>query len=127
MTHNQLQVLHVLRLLFYILAAVTLLLGIVGAVIIFGSSARLPDALFTLQVLGLQAFSDLIVGLIRPVLINSGIVLLVLAVLISLLSFGGGQLVGAALQINERLMAHERQLERLNAQLVLPADPKAGA
>lgn len=127
MTHNQLQVLHVLRLLFYILAAVTLLLGIVGAVIIFGSSARLPDALFTLQVLGLQAFSDLIVGLIRPVLINSGIVLLVLAVLISLLSFGGGQLVGAALQINERLMAHERQLERLNAQLALPADPKAGA
>lgn len=126
MPHNQRQMLRLLRILLYILAALTLLLGIAGALSIFASSARLPEALFTLQVLGLQAFSDLIVGLVRPVLINSGIILLVLSVLISLLSFAGGQLVGAALHIDDRLLEHERQLQILNAQLAQPPDQTAG-
>lgn len=127
MPDNQRQILRLLRTLLYILAIVTLLSGILGAVFIFGSSSRLPDALFTLQVLGLQAFSDLIVGLVRPVLINSGIFVLVITALISLLSFAGGQLIAAVLKLDERLGEHERQLQQLNAVLALQSERMEGA
>jgi hypothetical protein len=85
MPHNQRQILRLLRTLLYILAITTLLLGIAGSIFVFASAARLPDTLFSLQVLGLQVFSDLIVAMVRPVLINSGIFVLVIGILVSLL------------------------------------------
>jgi hypothetical protein len=110
--------LKILQVLLYSLAAIILLLGIFGGISLVSMSSALPNSLISLQVLGLGVFVDLLTGLLGPVLINLGIGVLVIALVMSLLAFSAGRLLGITLELDQRLEIQARQLDELRNHLI---------
>jgi Ca2+/Na+ antiporter len=118
--------LKVLRGLLFILALIILVLGILGAFSLISMRSALPNMLIGLQAIGLGVFVDLLTGVLGPVFINLGIAVLVIALVMSLLAFAAGQLIGTTLEIDKRLAMQEKQLEVLRRdQAFLTTDTQA--
>jgi hypothetical protein len=117
----------VLRALLYIFAAIILVLGVLSALSLFSMGSALPNMLITLQAIGLGVFVDLLAGILRPVFINLGITILVIALVISLLAFATGKLIGLTQEMNQRLEIQERQMEQLRSRPAIPTTATQGA
>ncbi len=77
-----------------------------GAVLVWGLvqlAASLPNRLMGLFVLGGQALSQLLTGLLRPALTTAAVALALWTVVLSLLLFTAGRLVQRSLRTAQRL------------------------
>lgn len=94
----------VLKAVFYILAGLILLLGLVAGLSLLGSASRVAEnAVLPLQMLGGGAISNLVAPLLSGFLTNLGIALLVFALLLSALLHAVGRLLGHIAGLEARL------------------------
>lgn len=117
MTNNNRQFLKVLRVLFYFMAVLSLLFGVLCIIGAVSSAASVTHSLIGLDVLGLQLFSNMISNMVSSVLTVAGIVLLMITIFIGLLFFAAGQLITTSLNLDEQVATQAQQIKSLIAQL----------
>jgi hypothetical protein len=94
----------ILKTVFYVLAALVLLLGLVAGFSLVSSAGRVAEnATLPLQILGGGAISNLIAPVITGFLTNLGIAVLVICALLSALLYGVGRLLGHIALLEARL------------------------
>ena len=94
----------ILKIVFYVLAGLILLLGLVAGISLMSSAGRVAEnATMPLQILGGGAISSLIAPAITGFLTNLGIAVLVFCVLLSALLYATGRLLGHIALLEARL------------------------
>jgi len=93
-----------LKIVFYVLAGLITLLGLVAGISLMGSAGRVAEnATLPLQILGGGAISNLIAPVITGFLTNLGIAVLVFSVILSALLYATGRLLGHIALLEARL------------------------
>ncbi len=102
----------ILKTVFYVLAGLVLLLGLVAGISLLSSAGRVAEnATLPLQILGGGAISNLIAPVITGFLTNLGIAVLVVCALLSSLLYGMGRLLGHIASLETSLEARLSRLE----------------
>lgn len=98
----------ILKAVFYVLAGLILLLGLIAGISLLGSAGRVAEnAVLPLQILGGGAISNLIAPLLSGFLTNLGIAVLVFALILSALLYAVGRLLGHIASLEARLLRLE--------------------
>ncbi len=93
-----------------ILAIIVLLLGTAMMVSLLGGAANVPNQLIALQVLGLGPITDLLIRPLKSALATAGIVVFVVSLIISLLFYSVGRLLGIVAGLVRRVTQLESTL-----------------
>lgn len=94
----------ILKTVFYVLAGLVLLLGLVAGISLMSSAGRVAEnTTLPLQILGGGAISNLIAPVITGFLTNLGIAVLVFCILLSALLYATGRLLGHIALLEARL------------------------
>jgi len=94
----------ILKIVFYILAGLITLLGLVAGISLMSSAGRVAEnATLPLQILGGGAISNLIAPMLAGFLTNLGIAVLVFCILLSALLYATGRLLGHITLLEARL------------------------
>lgn len=108
----------VLRTVVYILAGIVLALGLVVGLSLLSSSAAVQNILAPFTFAGGEVVSNLIAPYLRSLLSGLGVVTLAISIVLSLLLYGLGRLLGYNLSLEARL----RRLEQ-GALTAAPSQP----
>jgi hypothetical protein len=96
--------LQILKTIQYILAGLVLALGLfIGISLMAGASNMVENVLMPLQLLGGGAVSNLIAPVLTGFLINLGIAILIVALILSILFYTLGRMIGRSALLEARL------------------------
>ena len=96
--------LSILKVVFYVLAGLITLLGLVAGISLMSSAGRVAEnATLPLMILGGGAISNLIAPMLAGLLTNLGIAVLVFCILLSALLYATGRLLGHITLLEARL------------------------
>jgi len=94
----------ILKVIFYLLAGLVLLLGLVAGISLMSGAGRaVENATLPLQMLGGEVIANLVAPMLSGFLTNLGIAVLVFSVLLSALLYGIGRLLGHIANLEARL------------------------
>ena len=101
---------HILKIILYVFAAAILALGVITGVSLIASAANIHNVLMPFQFMGAEAITNLIapylIGLIRGL----GIFVLIVSLIISVLLFAVGLLLGYVTTLERRLVVLETNI-----------------
>ena len=106
--HNQ-GSLKIFKNILYVLAGLLLGLGLVVGISLIAGAANVQNALMPLQFLGGEVFANLVTPYLKGLLSGLGVFSLVISMVLSLLLFAAGQLLGYIAALEARLAALEAQ------------------
>lgn len=95
--------LRVLSVISYVLAGVVLLLGMIMMISLAGAATNLPNMLIGFQVLGLGPVLDAFIRPVQGALTTAGVIILVVALVLTLLLYAVGRLVGVIRSLVQRV------------------------
>jgi hypothetical protein len=103
--------LHILKTIAYILAGLVLALGLIVGISLLATSANVQNMLMPLQLLGGNAISNLIAPFLRSLVSGLGVFSLIVSLVLSLLLYTAGRLLGTIVSLEERLARLEAHAE----------------
>lgn len=106
--HNH-RSLHIFKAILYILAGLLLGLGLVVGISLIAGAANVKNVLMPLQFMGGEVFANLVAPYLTGLLNGLGVFSLVISMILSLLLFAAGQLLGYIAGLEARLAALEAQ------------------
>jgi hypothetical protein len=95
--------LHILKIVLYILAGLVLAAGLLVGISLLISSSSVSNMLLPLTIMGAAAAANLIAPLLTSLLSGMGVFILVITLVLSLLLFTAGRLVGRIASLEVRL------------------------
>lgn len=106
--------LEILKISLYVIAGLVLVLGLFAGISLIASAANVRNLLMSFQFMGTQAISNLIAPYFTGLMNGLGVFVSVISLVLSLLLFAVGRLLGYFVDLEGRLVALEAQ--------VIPAD-----
>ena len=106
--------LETLKISLYVLAALVLVLGLFAGISLMSSAANVHNLLMSFQFMGTQAITNLIAPYLSGLINGLGVFVSIVSLVLSLLLFAVGRLLGYLANLEGRLVALEAQ--------IIPAD-----
>jgi hypothetical protein len=102
--------LHTLKVISYILAGLVLILGLVASLSLLAGAGNVQNVLLPLHLMGAEAIANMVAPMLAGLARGFGTVTLILSLVISLLLFTAGRLLGHNASLEARLARLEAQL-----------------
>ena len=103
--------LHILKTISYILAGFVLVLGLVAGISLLASAANVSNLLMPLLVMGAEAIVNMVAPMLAGLIRGLGLFTLIVSLVLSLLLYATGRLIGHIASLEARLVRLEGGVE----------------